>query len=70
MIVAAILSGNELFRVCPTAVPCFYGQVTIAEVVVWFLGLIHRISILQDLLVGLLVWLKMSIEMEAVVFVT
>lgn len=79
IIIAAILFGTEpacLLRICPTAVPflwllyLFYGQVTIAEVMVWFLGVIHRISVLQDLLVGLLAWLKMSIGMESVVCVT
>lgn len=44
--VAASLFGTEplcLFSICPTAVPCFYGQVTIVEAMVSFLGVIHRI---------------------------
>lgn len=70
--VAAVLSGTEPLcvyamvssRVCPTAVSHFYGKVTIVEVTVWFLGVIHRIVILQDLLVGLLTQPKISMEMQ------
>lgn len=55
---------NGIFWDVSACVPCFYGQVTTAEVTFWFLGVIHRIVILQDLLVGLLMLPKISVERQ------
>ena len=49
-------------RIRLPAVPSLYGQVTRVEVMVWFLGVIHWIVTLKDLLVGLLTGPKISVE--------